>query len=220
MLAANHSGALTEFWHQHPADVQVIEAHGESHDVHDGVHRTYLVEAHLLHRKVVGPTLRLRDDAEDFFCQGIGAVGQIAGVNDPIDFRQVAMNMSVGMMMGMGMVVAMRMFVLVLMGVFVLMLVGVLMRMLVFVGMGMAFPFPVQVLHIVVVVLLLQNHVEVAAIDAVPVHPGNPNLVPLQRQGFQGLCQNLPVRPQVQEHGHRHVSADSAFTFQVQCSIH
>ena len=214
MLAANHPGALTEFWHQHPADAQVIEAHGESHDVHDGVHRAHLVEAHLLQRKVVGPTLRLRDDAEDFFGQSIGAVGQIAGINDPIDFRQVAMNMSVGMMMGMGMVVVMRMFVL------VLMFVGVLVRMLVFVGMGMTFPFPVQVLHVVVVILLLQNHVEVAAIDAVPVHPGNPNLVPLQRQGFQSLCQNLPVRPQIQEHGHRHVSADSAFTFQVQCSIH
>ena len=184
----------------------------------DGVHRAPLVEAHLLHRKVVGPTLRLRDDAEDFFCQGIGAVGQIAGINDPIDFRQVAMDVSMGMVMGMGVIVVMRMFVLVLMlvGVLVLMFVGVL----VFVGMGMTFPFPVQVLHVVVVILLLQHHVEVAAIDAVPVHPGNPNLVPLQRQGFQGLCQNLPVRPQIQEHGHRHVSADSAFTFQVQCSIH
>ena len=212
MLAANHPGALTEFWHQHTADVQVIEAHGESHDVHNGVHCAHLVEAHLLQRKVVGPTLRLRDDAEDFFCQGIGAVGQIAGINDPIDFRQVAMNMSVGMMVGMSMVVIMRMFVLVFVGVFVLVLM--------FVGMGMTFPFPVQVLHVVIVILLLQHHVEVAAIDAVPVHPGNPNLVPLQRQGFQRLCQNLPVRPQIQEHGHRHVSADSAFTLQIQCSIH
>ena len=218
MLAANHPRALTEFWHQHPADVQVIEAHGKSHDVHDGVHRAYLVEAHLLQRKVVGPTLRLRDDAKDFFGQGIGAVGQIAGINDSIDFRQVAMDVSMGMVMGMGVIVVMRMFVLVLMlvGVLVLMFVGVL----VFVGMGMTFPFPVQVFHVVIVILLLQHHVEVAAIDAVPVHPGNPNLVPLQRQGFQGLCQNLPVRPQIQEHGHRHVSADSAFTFQVQCSIH
>ena len=160
----------------------------------------------------MGPALRLRDDAEDFFCQGISAVGQIAGVDDPIDFRQVTMNVGVRMVVGMSGIFVMRMFVRVLM--------GVLVRMLMFVGMGMAFPLSVQVLHIVVVVLLLQHHIEVAAINAVPVHPGNPSLIPLQRQGFQGLCQNLPVCSQVQEHGHRHVSADSAFAFQVQRSIH
>ena len=108
--------------------------------------------------------------------------------------------------------------VLVLVAVLVLVLVLVLVAVLVLVLVAVAVPlvgfFPVlakEPCHVVVVVLVLvvELHVEVAGIEAALCHAAHTDLEPVDGQGVQRGQEPLLARAQVQQRRHRHVAADA-----------
>ena len=103
--------------------------------------------------------------------------------------------------------------VLVLVTVLVLVLVLVAVAVLVLVAMPVLF-FPVlakEPCHVVVVVLVLavELHVEVAGAKAALCHAAHADLEPVDGQGVQRGQEAPLARSQVQQRRHRHVAADA-----------
>ena len=80
----------------------------------------------------------------------------------------------------------------------------------------------VQIFHIVIMVLMLcvQLHVKITHIQPGLFHPTHLYLKPLHREAVQCLLKHLLIRAQVKKRRHRHISADSCITFQIECLSH
>ena len=76
---------------------------------------------------------------------------------------------------------------------------------------------PIEIGHIVVMVFVffVQDHIEIAAVDARLLHPGDFHGESFGRDGVQCLFQYLPIRPQVQKGCHKHVSRNAGRRFQI-----
>ena len=166
-------------------DSQVVEADGDGADVHDGVDGTHLVEQHRVGRRAVRLGLRAGELAEDGKRDVLRALRETGRLDDGMDVRERAMRVVVVV------VVAMLVFMLVVAAVPVLMVVPV--AVLVFMPMVVAMPvpfFPVlakEPCHVVVVVLVLavELHVEVAGVKAALCHAAHADLETVDRQGVQ-----------------------------------
>ncbi len=85
-----------------------------------------------------------------------------------------------------------------------------------------ASPFPavgmaVQVRHVVVVVLvgIVEHHVEVAGIQAVLRHARHAHREPLHRQAVEGCAHRCLVGSRIEQRRDQHVAADARAAFQV-----
>ena len=77
---------------------------------------------------------------------------------------------------------------------------------------------PIQVLHVMVmaVMLLIEDHIKIAAVDAGFLHSADLDLKPLSRNLIKHLKQFILICAQIQKGCHSHISADSRTAFQVQ----
>ena len=75
----------------------------------------------------------------------------------------------------------------------------------------------VQVLHVVVVsvVLLVEDHIEVAAINARFLHSADLRLKAVSRYSLQDLQELLLIRSKVKQRCHSHVAADTGPAFKI-----
>ena len=172
-------------------DSQVVEADGDGADVDDGVYGAYLVEQHRVGRRAVRLGLRAGELAEDGERDVLRALREAGRLDGGADVRERAVRM----------VVTMGVLVLVL--VTVLVLVAMLVLVLVAVAVPLVGFFPVlakEPCHVVVVVLVLvvELHVEVAGAKAALCHAAHANLEALDRQGVQRGQEALLARAQVQ----------------------
>ena len=135
----------------------------------------------------------------------------------------VLMLMVVVMMMFMLvlMVILMMMFVLMLMVMlmmmFVLMLMLVVMMMLMLMAMHYSIAVAMQKGHIMVMVsmLLIQNNIKIAAVNACFRHSADFIFKALRRNTLQSLSKRLLIRAQVQKCCYQHIAADTGITFQI-----
>jgi hypothetical protein len=120
-------------------------------------------------------------------------------------------------------VVAVVMIVIMVMMVIMMMIVIMVMVMMVIVVMPvlMVIPVPalfqmsVQILHIVVVavMLLVEDHIEVTAVDAGLLHPADPDLKSVSGNPVEHSKELVRIRSQIQKRRDRHVAADPGPTF-------
>ena len=207
--AANGAVALAQGRHDYIVNPQVIEADGDGADVHDGVDGSHLVEQHRVGRRAVRLGLRAGELAEDGKRDVLRAPCETGCLDNGADVRERAVRMVVTM----GVLVLMLVTVLVLVAMLVLVLVAMLVLVLVLVAMlvlvlvAVAVPlvgfFPVlakEPCHVVVVVLVLavELHVEVAGAKAALCHAAHTDLVPVDGQGVQRGQEPLLARAQVQ----------------------
>lgn len=77
--------------------------------------------------------------------------------------------------------------------------------------------FPEQILHIMILVFVgfIQNNMKVADIQPRLFHPADLYTKSMDRNTLQRLFQHFPVRAQIQQCRHRHISADPAVAFQI-----
>ena len=119
--------------------------------------------------------------------------------------------------------VIMVMVVIVVMLMIVMMVVIMMMIMLVIVVMVMMMIMPalfqvsVQILHVVVVavMLLVEDHVEVTAVDAGLFHPADPGLKSVSGNPVENSKELVRIRSQIQKRRDRHIAADPGPTFQI-----
>ena len=166
MLASDKAASLAETRHDNFIRRQVIQADSGSHNIHDGIDSSHLMEMHLIERHAVGFCLCFREDLENALRQRSCSRCQTSAADNRKNLRQPA----------------------VLMMVMMLPCVIVVMMMLVIMWMVMHFcPIPVQIRHIVIMVLMLciQNHIEIAGIQPRLFHSCNRNFVSRQFQAFQ-----------------------------------
>ena len=95
-----------------------------------------------------------------------------------------------------------------------IMLVAVLLLMVVMVFMA------VEVLHVIIVIVLLQHHPEVAHIQSGLADPADFRAEAPEGQGGQHPLQRPPVRPQVQQRRHGHIAADAGAALKINCFAH
>ena len=79
---------------------------------------------------------------------------------------------------------------------------------------------PMQVFHVMVMVVLLQYHVEVAGIYAGFFHSADFCFKACDRQALQCLVQHLRIGSQVQHCCHGHIAADAGIAFQIKFLLH
>lgn len=168
----------------------------------DGIHGAHLVEVNFPHGHAVGPRLSIGHEAEHTVRNGLGAIGHGSTVDDLRYFRRAA----------------------------VMMVTGGTVTMVVIVGRdhgrdrghgrGRARlrPLPVQVGHIVVVVLVggIQHDAEVADVQTRLLHPGYLHSETFHRQALQRPAHRLLARACIQQGRRAHVAADTGGAFQVE----
>ena len=183
-------------------DSQVVEADGDGADVYDGVDGAHLVEQHRVGCRAVRLGLRSGELAEDGKRDVLRALCETGRLDDGMDVRERAMRVVVIV------VVAMLVFMLVVAAVPVLIVVPVAVLVFVIVVVLVAVPVLVAMLvlvavtvplvpffpvlakeprHVVVVVLVLavELHVEVAGVKAALCHAAHADLEAVDRQGIQ-----------------------------------
>ena len=168
VLASDKAASLAETRHDNFIRRQIINADSSSDDIHDGIDGSDLMEMHLIERHAVGFCLCFREDLENALRQRSCSRCQIAAADNRKNLRQPAVLMMVMMLPCVIVVMAVRM--------------------LVVMWMVMHFrPIPVQIRHIVIMVLMLciQNHIEIAGIQPRLFHSCNRNFVSRQFQAFQ-----------------------------------
>ena len=69
---------------------------------------------------------------------------------------------------------------------------------------------------VMAVMLFVEDHVKIAAVDAGFYHSADCNLKPVSRDLIEHLKQLFPVSAQIQKGCNRHISADSCPAFKVQ----
>ena len=229
VLAAHGSAPLDEHGHDRALDANQIDENRRRHDIRDRIDRPHLVEVHLLDRQAVGLGLGLGEDAKGAAGECGGPRSERGGLDDGEDVGEVAMGMVVGaasrMIMMVGMVVGVAgMVVMALMVMIVAMVVAApalpavdvtvitLARMLV----------PMQVRHVVVVVLmrLVQHHIEVQARNARLGHAAHLEGESLDRQsrqrGAHGSLGRLRILGRIDQGGHEHVARDTGLAVEPQ----
>ena len=116
-------------------------------------------------------------------------------------------------------VMVMVMIVIVVMVMIVVMIIVVIVVMAVRVGRMPALPFEVsvQVLHVMVVpvVLLIKDHIEVAAIYSRFLHSADLYLKTMSGNPLQDLQEFLLISSQIKHRGYSHIAADPGSAFQI-----
>ena len=72
-----------------------------------------------------------------------------------------------------------------------------------------------EILHIMVVILFLQNHIKIARIDSGLLHGRDLGPEAIQRERGEYLLKYLTVRAQIQKRAYRHIAADSRITLKI-----
>ena len=74
----------------------------------------------------------------------------------------------------------------------------------------------VQVGHIVVVIVLIENDVEIHAVDAVLFHAAHIHREALRGNGVEGTGQHLQIRPEIDQCADEHIAADAGRPLDIQ----
>ena len=76
---------------------------------------------------------------------------------------------------------------------------------------------PVQILHIVIVILVrrIQQHMKIAHVKPGFFDPAYYRPESAHRKASERPLKRLRIRAQIQKRRHRHISADPAFAFQI-----
>jgi hypothetical protein len=98
-----------------------------------------------------------------------------------------------------------------------LVIVPVLMVMLMIIPVPALFQMSVQILHVVVVAVmfLVEDHIEVTAVDAGLLHPADPDLKSVSGNPVEHSKELVRIRSQIQKRRDRHIAADPGPTFQI-----
>ena len=200
MLAAHRAVPAGQIGHHDPVGRQVVGRHGDGDDVGDGIHGAHLVEVNFPHGHAVGPRLSIGHEAEHTVRNGLGAIGHGSTVDDLRYFRRAAVMMVTGGTVTM------------------VVIVGVTVVMVMAVAVLACAPLPVQVGHIVVVVLVggIQHDAEVADVQTRLLHPGYLRSETFHRQALQRPAHRLLARACIQQGRRAHVAADTGGAFQVE----
>ncbi len=73
----------------------------------------------------------------------------------------------------------------------------------------------IQILHVVIMIIMLQDYGKIAGADAGFAYLFDFNPVSLKGKGVQGFRQHMAVCTQIQQGSYGHIAADTARTFQV-----
>ena len=209
---------------------------GDRHDVDDGIDGTHLVEVDLIERDGVRLGLGMRDDVHHAMGQLARPRRQLAGIDDGVDVRGAAvLVMMVVMAVLVSMVVTvvagaplMAVPMVVVVGVLVVVVAGVIMPVVVVAGVVMPVAVtmvvvtPMEVRHIVVVVLvrLIEHHVEVAAVDTCLLDAAYAHLVAIQRQARERIAQARLVGARIEQRRDGHIAADAVRAIQIERLSH
>ena len=150
----------------------------------------------------MGPCLGVGHEAEHAVRDGLGAVGHGGAIDDPRYFRRAAVVVATGGSVAMVVIVGVTMVAIVVMAVAVL----------------TCAPMPVQVGHIVVVVLVggIQHDAEVADVQTRLLHPGYLHSETFHRQALQRPAHRFLARACIQQGRRAHVAADTGGAFQIE----
>ena len=113
--------------------------------------------------------------------------------------------------------VIMVMVVVMLMVVIVVVIMVMIMIMLMIIPVPALFQMSVQILHVVVVavMLLVEDHIKVTAVDAGLFHPADPGLKSVSGNPVEHSKELVRIRSQIQKGRDRHIAADPGPTFQI-----
>ena len=127
-------------------------------------------------------------------------------------FMAVAVVLFLFVMMAFFMAVAVMFFLLMMMAFFLMMVVVFFMNRFPCFRQG-----TVEIGHIVVVIFMffIQNHVEIAAVNACFLHPSDFHSKPFGRNGRNRLVQRFPICAQVQQGCHKHIPRNTGGCFQI-----
>ena len=226
VLAANRTRSVDEARHDDAGYVEVVEAHGNRHDIDDGIDGPHLVEVHLIERDGVRLGLGMRDDVHHAVGELARPRRQLAGIDDGVDVRGAAvLVMMVVMAVLVSMVVTvvagaplMAVPMVVVVGVLVVVVAGVVMP----VAVTMVVVASMEVRHIVVVVLmrLIEHHIEVAAVDTRLLDAAYAHLVAIQRQARERIAQARLVGARIEQRRDGHIAADAVRAIQIERLTH
>ena len=127
-------------------------------------------------------------------------------------FMAVAVVLFLFVMMAFFMAVAVMFFLLMMMAFFLMMVMVFFMNRFPCFRQG-----AVEIGHIVVMVFMffVQNHVEIAAVNACFLHPSDFHSKPFGGNGRKRFIQRFPVRSQVQQGCHKHIPRNTGGCFQI-----
>ena len=206
--------------HDDAGYVEVVEAHGDRHDIDDGIDGPHLVEVHLIERDGVRLGLGMRDDVHHAVGELARPRRQLAGIDDGVDVRGAAVLV---MMVVMAVLVSMVVTVvagapLMAVPMVVVVVAGVIMP----VAVTMVVVAPMEVRHIVVVVLmrLIEHHIEVAAVDTCLLDAAYAHLVAIQRQARERIAQARLVGARIEQRRDGHIAADAVRAIQIERLSH
>ena len=208
MLAADSTAALAQLRHNYVFNSQTVGTHSNRHNINDGINRTNLVEMHCILLHSMRLCLGIRNNIKNFQCQCLGCSTHIRSINNRNNLLHTSVFMVMMMLMrhmAVLMVMVMIMFVFVLMLVvmmmFMLVLMLVLMMMFVFVLIAMRYSIAVamQKGHIMVMIsmLLVQNNIKIAAVNACFRHSADFIFKALRRNTLQSFSKCLLIRAQI-----------------------
>lgn len=208
--AAHRSPAFEKRRDNHIPDPEVIQTDRRRHDVDNGIHRADFVEVHLVFGLVVGFGLRLGDDVEDAKRQDPGTSRQLAGFDDAGDLQQAAV-LVMAVFMGMSVMavsvagIAVGMFVMMRMGVFVM--------------AAAVSGIAVKIGHVVVVVVVIEDHVKVTGVEAALVHSADGDAVAFQGKAGQRRLKHLLIGAEIEQSRDGHIAADAGITFEIKLLV-
>ena len=121
------------------------------------------------------------------------------------------------------MIVIVMVVVIVMMIVIMIVVVIVMMVMIMVMAVGdcripvLPFEVAVQVLHVVIVpvVLLIEDHIKVAAVYARLLHSADLHFKTMSGNSLQDLQELLLIRPKIEQRSDSHVAADSGSAFEI-----
>jgi len=179
--------------------------------VDNGVYGTYLMEMDLVYRKGMSLGLGLGYDTEDAYGNLLGMRVEGTAVQYVLYLCQVPVEMVV-MFFIMVMVVVMIVVVVIV----VMMVIIVVMVVMIMVVMAVAMkPF-----HIVVMVLLFKDDIEVAGIDTGLYDTADTYAETVKWKACKSLLKLVRVDTEVKKGCYGHVTADSGITFQIKGFSH
>lgn len=201
MLAANHPRALDHARHDDLIDAKAVQADSRRHNVHDGVDSPHLVEVHLVHGHAVRFGLCLGKQAE-------GLLGKRPRAGRKVERREHLPHLCVAAVM---------------MPVRVRRTIAVHARARGTASDALPARRPlgiVQVGHVVVmaVVLLVQRHVKVTAVEPCLLHATNVQLKALACKRSERRAHCLFAGAKVQQRRHCHIAADAGLAVPEKCA--
>ena len=238
MLAADSTAALAQLRYNNVFNAQAVGTHSNRYNINDGINRANLMEMHCILLHSMCFSLGIRNNIKNLQRQFLGCSTHIRSINNRNNLLQTAvlmvmmmlmrymavfmfvtMLMVMIMMMFVLMLVVMMMFMLVLMVmvmfVFVLMLVIMMMFMLMTMHYSIAVAMQKGHIMIMISMLLVQNNIKIAAVNACLKHSADFILKALRRNTLQSLIKRPFIRAQIQKCCYQHIAADAGITFQI-----